>query len=232
MKVAIEVVMQTILSFFSILFITRLLGRQQLSQLTMQEYVNGITFGSIAATLATDVNQRTWQHMIGLFLFGALTFLISYISGKNLKLSRVIQGEPLVVIKDGRILEKNLGKFHYTIDELYHLLRKKDVFNIKDVKYGILETTGEISVIKVSHKDNVTLGDLNMLGEQDDIKTEVIATGNIIYENLANRNLTAQWLIDQLKMYGIYDIREVFYANLDSNNRLYVDKYKDQANGN
>ncbi len=232
MKVAIEVVMQTILSFFSILFITRLLGRQQISQLTMQEYVNGITFGSIAATLATDVNQRTWQHMIGLFLFGALTFLVSYISGKNLKLARVIQGEPLVVIKDGRILEKNLGKFHYTIDDLYHLLRKKDIFNINNVKYGILETTGEISVIKVSHKDTVTLGDLNMLGEQDDIKTEVIVTGNIIYENLASRNLTAQWLIDQLKMYGITDIREVFYANLDSNNRLYVDKYKDQANEN
>ncbi len=232
MKVAIEVVMQTILSFFSILFITRLLGRQQISQLTMQEYVNGITFGSIAATLATDVNQRTWQHMIGLFLFGALTFLVSYISGKNLKLARVIQGEPLVVIKDGRILEKNLGKFHYTIDDLYHLLRKKDVFNINNVKYGILETTGEISVIKVSHKDTVTLDDLNMLGEQDDIKTEVIVTGNIIYENLASRNLTAQWLIDQLKMYGITDIREVFYANLDSNNRLYVDKYKDQANEN
>ncbi|MBU5677258.1 DUF421 domain-containing protein [Alkaliphilus sp. MSJ-5] len=232
MKVAIEVILQTFLSFFAILFITRILGRQQLSQLTMQEYINGITFGSIAGTLATDVNQRTWQHMIGLFLFGILTFLVSYITGKNIKLARILQGEAELVIKDGHILEKKLKRFHYTIDELHHLLRKKDVFNITDVKYGILETTGEISVIKASHKNNVTLEDLNMLGQQDDIKAEVIVTGNIIYENLINRNLTAQWLIDQLKMYGISDIREVFYANLDGNNKLYVDKYKDNVKEN
>lgn len=232
MKVAIEIGLQTILSFFSILFITRILGRQQLSQLTMQEYINGITFGSIAATLATDVNQRTWQHLIGLFLFGILTFLVSYTSSKNLNFARLIQGEAVIVIKDGKILEKNLKRFHYTIDELNHLLRKKDVFNMSDVKYGILETTGEISVIKVSSKNNLTLEDLNMLGKQDDVKSEVIVTGNIIYENLAKRNLTAQWLIDQLKTSGVSDIREVFYANLDENNRLYVDKYEDHIKEN
>jgi len=230
--VAIEIMLQTILSFFAILFITRILGRQQLSQLTMQEYINGITLGSIAATLATDVNQRTWQHLIGLFLFGLLTFLVSYITSKNLKFARIIQGEAELVIKDGHILERNLKRFHYTIDELHHLLRKKDVFNIIDVKYGILETTGEISVIKVAHKNSVTLEDLNIVGHEDNIKVEVIVTGSIIYENLVKRNLTAQWLIDQLKMYGISDIREVFYANLDNNNKLYVDNYKDNIDEN
>jgi len=232
MMVAIEIMLQTILSFFAILFITRILGRQQLSQLTMQEYINGITLGSIAATLATDVNQRTWQHLIGLFLFGLLTFLVSYITSKNLKFARIIQGEAELVIKDGHILERNLKRFHYTIDELHHLLRKKDVFNIIDVKYGILETTGEISVIKVAHKNSVTLEDLNIVGHEDNIKVEVIVTGSIIYENLVKRNLTAQWLIDQLKMYGISDIREVFYANLDNNNKLYVDNYKDNIDEN
>lgn len=232
MKVVIEIILQTLLSFFSILFITRILGRQQLSQLTLQDYINGITFGSIAATLATDISQRTWQHLIGLFLFGLLTYAVSYTTGKSLKFTRILQGEPELVIKDGHILEQNLKKFHYTIDELRHLLRRKDVFNINDVKYGILETTGEISIIKMSNKNNVTLADLNLLGNQDSIKTEVIVTGNIIYENLVNRNLTAQWLIDQLKTQGISDIREVFYANLDDNNQLYIDKYTDNINEN
>ena len=232
MKIAIEVGLQTILSFFSILFITRILGRQQLSQLTMQEYINGITFGSIAATLATDINQRTWQHLIGLFLFGILTFLVSYISGKNIKFARIVQGEAEVVIKDGKILEKNLKRFHYTIDELYHLLRKKDVFNIEDVMYGILETTGEISVIKVANKNTVTLEDLNIKGKAEDLKSEVIVTGSIIYENLSKRNLTAKWLIGQLKVNGISDVREVFYANLDDHNKLYIDKYRDNVKEN
>ncbi|ABW19731.1 YetF domain-containing protein [Alkaliphilus oremlandii] len=232
MKLFIEIVIQTFLAFFAILFITRILGRQQLSQLSMQEYINGITFGSIAATLATDIDQRTWQHLIGLFLFGILTFIVSYISGKNIKFARLMQGEAEIIIQDGKILEKNLQRFHYTIDDVYHLLRKKDVFNIKDVKYGILETTGEISVIKVADKTEVTLGDLKLQGEEDDIKTEIIITGNIIYENLLKRNLTAKWLMGQLKVQGIQDVRDVFYANLDEQNNLYIDQYRDKIQKN
>lgn len=227
MNTIIEVIIQTVLAFFSILFITRILGRQQLSQLTMQEYINGITFGSIAATLATDIDQRTLQHVIGLFLFAALTFLVTYITGKNLKIARLVQGEAELVIKDGHILEKNLKRFNYTIDDLHHLLRKKDVFNIKDVKYGILETTGEMSVIKVASKENVIAEDLNIKKDQEHIKLEIIVTGNIIYENLSKRNLNAKWLINQLEKEGIKDIREVFYANMDEKNQLYIDKYKD-----
>ncbi|SDK13376.1 DUF421 domain-containing protein [Natronincola ferrireducens] len=227
MRVAIEVILQTILAFFSILFITRILGRQQVSQLTMHEYVNGITFGSIAATLATDVNQRTWQHLIGLILFGILTFLVSYISIKNLAIARVIQGEPVIVIQDGKILEKNLAKFHYTLDDLNHLLRKKDVFSLNDIRYGILETTGEISIIKIGTKVNPTAEDLGIVGKQDEIVTEVIVAGNIIYENLKQQNLTVKWLIEELKIQGIKDLKEVFYGTIDSEKRLYIDKIED-----
>lgn len=230
MKVTIEILLQTVLAFFSILFITRILGRQQVSQLTMHEYVNGITFGSIAATLATDINQRTWQHLIGLFLFGVLTFLVSYISVKNISIARVIQGEPVLVIKDGKVLEKNLAKFHYSIDDLNHLLRKKDVFNITDVKYGILETTGEISIIKVGTKVNVTVEDLGIVGKEEEIVTEVIIMGNVIYENLRNRNLSMKWLIDQLKMQNVKDIKDVFYGTIDNNNQLFIDKIEDHFN--
>ncbi|AOY76147.1 YetF domain-containing protein [Clostridium formicaceticum] len=227
MKVVVEIVLQTVLAFFSILFITRILGRQQVSQLTMQEYVNGITFGSIAATLATDINQRTWHHLIGLFLFGILTFLVSYISVKSIAIARMIQGEPVIVIKEGKILEKNLAKFHYTVDDLNHLLRKKDIFNINEVKFGILENTGEISVIKTAQNENVKVQDLGILGKQEELLIEVIVTGNVIYENLKQQNLTMKWLIDQLKMQGIKDLKEIVYATIDQNNQLYIDRIED-----
>lgn len=229
MKLVLEIILQTLLAFFSILFITRILGRQQVAQLTVHEYINGVTFGSIAATLATDVNQRTWQHLIGLFLFGLLTFLMSYISLKNIDVARVLQGEPIVVIQDGKILEKNLKKFFYTIDDLNHLLRKKDVFNISDVKYGILETTGELSIIKIGTKVNPTTEDFGIVGKQEEILVEVIVAGNVIYDNLRQQNLTMKWLIDQLKMKGVDDIRDIFYATVDSNNRLYIDKMEDNS---
>lgn len=227
MTIVIEIIIQTLLAFFAILFITRILGRQQLSQLTIHEYINGITFGSIAATMATDVSQRTWQHLIGLFLFGFLTFLVSYVSMKSRKASKIIQGEPVLVIQDGKILEKNLQRFYYSIDDLTHLLRQKDVFDINAVKHGILETTGELSIIKIAAEANVKNADLNILSEQEDLPAEVIVTGNIIYENLQKRNLTVKWLLSQLNMMGIRNIKDVFYASLDKNNLLYIDQMDD-----
>lgn len=227
MKTLIEIVLQTFLSFFSILFITRILGRQQVAQLTIHEYITGITFGSIAATLATDLGQESWPHLIGLFLFGALTYLMSYINMKSRTASKVIQGEPVLVIQDGHILEKNLRRFHYTIDDLTHLLRKKDIFDVNDVKYGILETTGELSVIKVSPKENVKVEDLHLSVEQEELNTDIIVTGSIIYENLKKRNLSVKWLLNQLKAMGVEDIKDIYYSSIDKDNKIYLDFVRD-----
>ncbi|MBM7615091.1 DUF421 domain-containing protein [Alkaliphilus hydrothermalis] len=231
MRVYIEIVLQTILAFFSILFITRILGRQQVSQLTLYEYINGITFGSIAATLATDLNQRTWHHLIGIFLFGVLTLAVAYMAKKNRTFQKLVEGEAVMVIRNGMILENNLSRFQYTIDELNVLLRKKDVFDIRDVRYGILEPTGELSIIKVAKKEYVRAEDLDLLTKQQELPTEVVVTGTIIYQNLQSKGLTAQWLFQRLKEMGIKDIKEVIYATLDDTNQLYIDGRKDHLVG-
>lgn len=227
MNTLIEIVLQTFLSFFSILFITRILGRQQVAQLTIHEYITGITFGSIAATLATDLGQESWHHLIGLFLFGALTYLMSYINLKNRTASKLIQGEPLLVIQDGHILEKNLRRYHYTLDDLTHLLRKKDVFDVNDIKYGILETTGELSIVKAAQKENVKVEDLHLSVEQQELNTDIIVTGNIIYENLKKRNLSVKWLLNQLKAMGVKDIKDIYYSSIDKDNKIYLDLVRD-----
>jgi uncharacterized membrane protein YcaP (DUF421 family) len=226
----IDILLQTIIAFFAILFITRILGRQQLAQLTVHEYINGITFGSIAATVATDLGQPTWGHIIGLFLFGALTLFMSYISRKNRSISKVIQGEPVLVIQDGHILEKNLIRFHYTVDDLTHLLRKKDIFNISDVKFAILETTGELSIMKIAQKENIKVEDMNLKTVQEELNSDIIVTGNIIYENLKKRDISVKWLTSQLKMMGIKDIKDIYYATLDKDKKIYIDCYNDNLN--
>lgn len=227
MSELINITLQTLIAFFAILFITRLLGRQQVAQLTVYEYINGITFGSIAATLATDLDQPLWGHLVGLFLFGGLTLLIGYIAKKQRTFSKVIQGEPILVIQDGHIFEKNLSRFHYTVDDLTHLLRKKDVFNIHDVKYAILETTGELSILKIAEKENVKVADLNLKTDQEELETDIIVTGIIIYENLKKRNISVKWLTSQLKMMGVREIKDIYYATLDKDKKIYIDYYSD-----
>jgi uncharacterized membrane protein YcaP (DUF421 family) len=227
MKEVIDIFLQTLIAFFAILFITRILGRQQVAQLTVYEYINGITFGSIAATVATDLGQSTWGHIIGLFLFGALTLLIGYISRKNRGFSKVVQGEPVLVIQDGHILEKNLSRFHYNVDDLTHLLRIKDVFNITDVKYGILETTGELSILKVAEKENIKVEDMNLQTTQEELVTDIIVTGMIIYDNLKKREISMKWLTSQLKMMGVTDVKDIYYATLDKDKKIYIDYFRD-----
>ncbi|RKD29005.1 YetF domain-containing protein [Thermohalobacter berrensis] len=227
MKILIEIIIQTFLAFFTILFITRLLGRQQISQLTLYEYVNGITFGSIAATLATDTEAHTYQHFIGLVLFGVLTASISYISLKNRGFRKLVQGEPVLVIENGKILENNLKRTRYSIDELNELLRQKDCFSPLEVDYALLEANGDLSVIKRNDKRNVTVGDLSLVSKPEDIPTELIIGGQIIYENLRERNLNGKDLIEKLKAFGVKKVDEVMYATIDQNGNMYVDKYKD-----
>lgn len=227
MKTFIEVVVQTLLAFFSILYIARILGRQQISQLTFHEYINGITFGSIAATLATDTDQRTWQHLIGLILFGALTFLISYLTMKSRSISKVLEGEPVLVIQNGKILERNLRRTRYHIDELNVLLRQSGCFSPDEVQYGLLEINGQLSIIKRGDKRNVTIGDLNLKPSLEAIPTELVIGGQIIYENLYKMKINGKALLNELKKHGVSRIDEVMYASMDKNGKVYVDKFED-----
>lgn len=228
MELYLEIIIQTFLSFFAILFIARLLGRQQISQLAFHEYVNGITFGSIAGTLATDLDNNTMQHFVGLVLFGLLTWLITMISLKNRTFRKVVEGEPILVIQDGKILEKNLQRARYNIDEINVLLRQNNCLSPKDVEFGILEANGKLSVFTQNDKKTVTLGDLNIISKAESIPTELIIGGQIIYENLRKRKLSGKDIINRLKKFGVKRIEEVMYASIDENGKMYVDKYEDK----
>lgn len=228
----IEIFIQTLLAFFTILFITRLLGRQQIAQLTFHEYINGITFGSIAAALATDVDNQTMQHFFGLILFGLLTWIVSIISLKKRSFRKVVVGEPILIIQKGKILEKNLKRSRYSIDEINMLLRQNNCLSPEDIEYGILEVNGQLSAFMKSDKKTVTVGDLHLKTKAETIPTEIIIGGQIIYENLQKRKLSGKGLMKKLKNKNIKKIEDVMYATIDKDGKLYVDKYNDNLKEN
>ena len=227
-KIVFEITLQTILAFFAILFLTRLIGKKQIAELTFYDYVNGITFGSIAANMATDLSHRTWQHFIGLFLFAFLTFLMQYISLKNTTARKVIEGEPVVLIHKGKILEDNLKKTRFNIEDLLSELREKDFFDIRDVHYAILENDGRISVLPVADKKPLTPKDINQKGEEQGIVTEIIVEGKIILPNLHQHGLDKKWLINTLKKNNISEINDVMLAIYNPiNQSIYFDLKND-----
>ena len=119
--------LQTVLSFIVLLILTRILGKQQVSQLTFYEYLNGITFGSIAANMATIEPERVPDHLIGMITYGFLTLAVSWLAVKNRKFRKAVAGEPVIVIQDGSILESNMRKMHLDLDELTTMLRSQGI---------------------------------------------------------------------------------------------------------
>ncbi|MCR4420562.1 MAG: DUF421 domain-containing protein [Clostridia bacterium] len=207
----------------------RLLGKQQVGQLTFYEYVNGITFGSIAAVLATDVSSgRIWVHFLGLTLFATLTYCMGLVAIKSRPARRLIAGEPTIVVHNGKVLEGNMRKMRYNLDELIMQLREKDIFNLSDVEYAILEPNGSLSVLPKSQKRPVTPADLGVPTPYEGLASELVMDGQVIFQNLQQNGLSLEWLRNELAKRGITDLQQVAYAALNTDGSLYVDLRSDR----
>ncbi|ADK14703.1 MULTISPECIES: DUF421 domain-containing protein [Clostridium] len=227
MNEGLVVLVRSIIAFFTLLIFAKILGKQQISQLTFFDYVVGITIGSIAASLTTDLSSRAWPHWVGLFCWAALSYLMEYITIKWRYAAKYIGGEPTIVIMNGKIMEDTLRQMKYTVSDLMELLRNKDVFDLSDVDFAILEPNGQLSVLKKPECEPVTAKDMNISKKASGISTELIYDGILIEQNLKQLNKTKQWLMHQLKLQKINNISDVFLATLNPAGSLYVDKYDD-----
>ena len=225
------VFLQTLVSFVVLLFLTRLLGKQQVSQLTFYEYLNGITFGSIAANVATDDLANAPDHLIGLVSYGLLTLAVSRMALKNRKFRKMVAGEPVVVIQDGNILEDNLREMNMNLDELTMLLRAENIFDYKELELAIIEQSGALSVLKKPAYQGVTRKDLHIREKSKGLAVEVIIDGQIIYENLRAMDLDGRWLVEQLRQRKIANTSQVCLATVNKQQKLQIDLFDDVIPG-
>lgn len=221
------VFVRAIIGFFSLLIFARIIGKEQISQMTFFDYILGITIGSIAAELTTDLSSRAWPHWVGLITWAALGFIMEKISMRWRYAAKILEGEPTIVIMNGKIMEDVLRKMKYSVSDVLVLLRNKDVFNPNEVAYAIIEPNGNISVLKKPEYLSLTPKDMNIKVKASGIATEMIYDGIVIKENLRQLNKDEKWLYSELKKHGVKDPTEVFLLTLDPGGNLYIDKYED-----
>lgn len=227
MNEGLVVLVRSIISFFSLLIFAKILGKQQISQLTFFDYTLGITIGSIAATLTTDLSSRAWPHFVGLFVWAFLGYSMEYITEKWRYAAKYIEGEPTIIIMNGKIMEDALKKMKYTAADIMGLLRIKDVFDLSQVDFAIIEPNGQLSVLKKPEYEPLTPKDMSIVKAPSGISTELIYDGVLIGQNLKQLNKSEKWLMDQLKMHEVKDISDVFLATLTPSGSLFIDKYDD-----
>ncbi|MEW6425643.1 MAG: DUF421 domain-containing protein [Bacillota bacterium] len=222
-----EILLRGLGAFVMVLVITRIVGKTQVGQLTVSDFINAIVIGSIAAAMVTDLKENVRYYAFGLGLFGLLTIGAEYLALKSRPARKLIEGEPTIVIHNGKILEDNMKKLIYNVDDLMMQLREKNVFNIADVEFAIAEPNGALSVLLKSPKRPLTPQDLQIPTKYEGVPSELIVDGVVIQQNLKQNNLTEEWLYRELEKQGIKSVKEVAYASLDTEGRLYVDKKQD-----
>ena len=223
MSITLVVVIRSIISFFILLLLVRLMGKQQLAQLTFFDYVVGITIGSIASTISVQVNENLLSSMAGLATWTILAIVLAILSVHSVWIRKVVDGEAVIVVANGKILEENLKRIRIPLDQVLSELRTQGVFNITDVEFAMFEPGGKISIQKKAQKQPVTPGDLNITRQYDGLPTNLILDGMLLDDALHSLNLTKAWLQYQLSKQNIEDITEVSLAQLDTKGNLYVD---------
>lgn len=214
-------------AFLAVILITRVVGKSQMGQLTVTDFVNGIVVGSLAAAMVVDLRTPVAYYIFSLVLIAALTIAVECLTLKNRIIRKIFEDEPTIVIHNGKVLEDKMARMRYHMDDLMMLLREKNVFNIADVEFAVAEPNGELSVLLKSQKRPVTPKDLQMPTEYEGMPAELIMDGVVIEQNLVQNGLTRDWLFGELEKRGIDKVQNVMLASLDTQGNLYIDLRRD-----
>lgn len=221
------------LSFGSlvILFIlTKLMGNREMSQLTMFDYIVSITIGSIAAEMATSLENNFMEPVVAMIVYGLVTLFISYITCRSLNLRRFFSGKSRILFDNGKLYRKNFKSAKLDLNEFLMECRINGYFNLSDIQTAILEPNGKVSFLPKSLKRPATPEDLNLSPEQENVVINVVLDGVLLKENLSKTGNNLSWLENNLKKQGINDIKKVFLATCDNQNNLSVYVKWDKGN--
>lgn len=217
----VEYALRTSLAYIIVLLLTRVLGRKELAQITLFDFVSAITLGSLAASTLVTHTVDIEIGLTTLAVWGAWIMLSNVLSLKSLPARKFLEGEPVMVIHNGKILENNLSKTYYNVNDLLEQLRLSSVFDPAEVQVGILEADGELSILKKSDVQGKHPVAEKFTGK------ELIIDGQVIDTALRRGGLTREWLQYELSKRGITDISEVVVAAITPSGKLYVDTKED-----
>ncbi|MCM3732041.1 DUF421 domain-containing protein [Fictibacillus nanhaiensis] len=225
----VEIVIRSFTFLIALFLLTKWLGKKQLAELSFFEYVTGITIGSIAAEVTMGLERHIMHGLIAMSIWTLFPIIMGLISLKNKKIRDFVEGKATIVIKDGKILEDNLKKERYTIDELLEQLRSKDVFQVSDVEFAVIEPNGDVSILLKKENRPLTAKDIQL--NQPSVKEPqtVIMDGLILDEPLSTAGLNRGWLNEELEKLEV-TVDNVFLGQIDSYGQLTVDLYDDKIN--
>ena len=217
----VKVILTSVLSAVALFLIAKIMGHKQMSQLDFFDYITGITIGSIAAELATEL-EKPWKPLIAMMVYGVITVLLTLLTGKFPKTRKFINGTPTIILSNGKLYRKNMKKAKMDLSEFMVMCRQEGYFNLSDIETAVFEYNGRLTVLPKATKRPVNPTDVNIVPQPESIQTEVIMDGRVLHENLKRLGVDVQWLQKELITQGCNSPKDVFLGTCDSNKQLTV----------
>lgn len=207
----------TALGSFGALFLSaKLIGHKQIAQLDFFDYITGITIGSIAAEMATDL-EAPWKSLTAMLIYGGITVLLSVVSNRFPRTRKYLNGTPTILMDRGKLYRENLKKAKLDLSEFMVMCRQQGYFDLSNIQTAVFEYNGKLTILPVSSQRPATPNDLNLAPEQELLFTELIMDGRILEDNLKRMGLDLAWLTKQLEQSHIHSAEDVFLALCDRN---------------
>lgn len=223
----VEILIRSLSLLIALFFITKMLGKKQMSQLDIFQYITGIVIGSIVATHVTDLTTQFEYALIALLVWFLVPLGLEYIAIKSKRVRDFTQGKGTVFIQNGKIMEENLKKERYTTDDLLEELRNNNMYQAADVEFAVLEPTGKVNVLPKKENQLVTLKDIGLKPSPEKEPQTVVMDGRALLEPLSNASLNINWLETELDKMDV-SIENVFLGQVDSDGQLTLDLYDDK----
>jgi len=216
------VIIRGLISLVALFLITKMLGKKQVSQLSLFDYVIGISIGNFAAEITINLDASLFYGLAAVILFGVIAYLITILTMKSITLRRFFIGVPTVLIDNGKVLDKGLKKVHFDVNDLLEECRSNGYFDLNEIDYAVMEVNGSLSIMPKAMYKPVTVKDMNLKGEKQGLCANVIIDGKVLTNNLLNMQKDEKWLKQQMKIKGYKDYERVLLATIDCNDKVTV----------
>ena len=211
----IQTLVRSAISIVVLFLFTKLIGKRQMSNMSLFDYINGMTIGSIAGEMATGVERNLWLGVIAMSFYGGVVFLMDFIDRKSIRARRFFSGTPTLLYQNGKFLKKNFAHAQLSISEFQEMCRISGYYDISRIASAQLESSGRLSILAKSEVQTVTLADLDIPAKEKAVPPiSVIYDGKVLDRNLVQLGKNRAWLEKHLKEQKV-SIDDVFLATVD-----------------
>lgn len=217
-----NICIRTILVLIILFFITKMMGKKQISELNFFDYVVGITIGSIAADISLDIEKDMLAGIAALFIYGFISYIISFISIKSILARRFFIGVPTVLVEKGKIIESGLKKSKIDVNDLLMEARENGYFNLDEIDYALMEVNGNISFLPKEKEKPVTKKDMKIKCNNEGLTVNAIIDSKYMVNNMKAINKDKEWLDHELKVNGYDNYDNILLATIDNNYKVTI----------